>query len=132
VTWMTGRKTLESHIVPSITAAAREAGRPAPRIVAGLPVCVTDDPTAAREAAARIFVVYGGLPNYKRVLDREGAAGPADVAIVGDEQAVEREVRALAAVGVTDFLAPIFPAGENAGASMQRSRELLRSLVGKV
>jgi len=132
ITWMTGRKTLASHVVPSVTAAAREAGRPAPRIVAGLPVCVTDDPAAAREAAARIFVVYGGLPNYKRMLDREGAAGPADVAIVGDEQAVERELRALAAVGVTDFLAPIFPSGNNAGASMQRTRELLRSLVGTI
>jgi F420-dependent oxidoreductase-like protein len=132
VTWMTGRKTLETHVVPSITSAASAAGRPAPRIVAGLPVCVTDDPAAAREAAARFFVVYGGLPNYRRMLDREGAAGPADVAIVGDEQAVERELRALAAAGATDFLAAIFPAGDNAGASIQRTRELLRSLVGKI
>src|SRR5580658_2633572 len=41
VTWMTGPKTLERQVVPRITAAAAEAGRPGPRVIAGLPVCVT-------------------------------------------------------------------------------------------
>ena len=42
------------------------------------------------------------------MLDREGAAGPADVAIVGDEATVEKQVRALADAGVTEFVASIF------------------------
>jgi len=110
-TWMTGLKTVETHIVPSITAAAKEAGRPAPRIVVGLPVCVTDDVAAGREAAAKAFAMYGGLPNYRRMLDKEGAAGPADVAIVGNEAQVETQIRALAGTGATDMVAPIFPTG---------------------
>ena len=132
VTWMTGPKTIESHVVPGITAAAKEAGRPAPRVVVGLPVCVTEDIAAARDAAGKIFAVYNGLPNYKRMLDKEGAAGPADVAIVGNEAQVEAQIRAVASAGATDFLAPIYPAGPDALASMARTRALLKSLVGKV
>jgi len=132
VTWMTGAKTIETHIVPKLTAAAHEAGRPAPRIAAGLPIAVTDDVAAAKERAAKAFVVYGQLPNYRRVLDREGVEGPADVSIVGDEASVERQLRALASAGVTDFFAPMFPVGDDAQASLARTRALLQSLVGKI
>ena len=118
--------------MPSITVAAKEAGRPAPRVAVGLPVCVTDDAAAAREAAAKFFVVYGQLPNYKRMLDKEGVAGPADVAIVGNEQQVEQHIRAVASAGGTELFGAIFPSGADASASMQRTRALLKSLVGKV
>ncbi len=131
-TWMTGPKTIETHVVPGITAAAREAGKPAPRIVVGLPIAVSEDVAAAREAAGKAFRMYGGLPNYKRMLDKEGAAGPADVAIVGNEAQVEQQIRALASAGATDFVAPIFPVGPDAAASLARTRALLRSLIGKV
>jgi alkanesulfonate monooxygenase SsuD/methylene tetrahydromethanopterin reductase-like flavin-dependent oxidoreductase (luciferase family) len=129
---MTGPKTVETHIAPGITAAARDAGRPAPRIVVGLPIAVCDDPAVAKAAAAGAFAVYGGLPNYRRMLDKEGAAGPADVAIVGDEAEVERQLRVVANTGATDFLAAVFPAGADARASLARTRALLQSLVGKV
>ena len=105
VTWCTGPATLASHIVPTITSAADEAGRPAPRVVATLPVCVTDDAAGARERAAAVFAIYGQLPSYRAMLDREGAAGPADVAIVGSAAEVSESVAALADVGVTDFVA---------------------------
>ena len=132
ITWMTGAKTVATHVVPSITAAAKEAGRPAPRVVVGLPICVADDTTAARATAAGYFAMYGTLPNYKRMLDKEGAAGPADVAIVGDEAAVERQIRDIASAGATDLLAAVFPSGGDAGASIARTRALLKSLIGKV
>ena len=132
VTWMTGPKTIETHVVPGITAAAREAGKPAPRVVVGLPIAVSDDVAAAREAAGKAFRMYGGLPNYKRMLDKEGAAGPADVAIVGNEAQVEQQIRALASAGATDFVAPVFPVGPDATASLARTRALLRSLIGRV
>jgi len=35
-----------------------------------------------------VFAIYGQLPSYRAMLDREGAAGPGDVAIVGDEDTV--------------------------------------------
>jgi F420-dependent oxidoreductase-like protein len=132
ITWMVGRKTLESHIVPRITKAAEAAGRPRPRIVVGLPIAVVDDVQAAREKAARSFHVYGTLPNYQRVLEKEGASGPADVAIVGNESQVEQQLRDLASAGATDFLAGMFPVGDDAPASLTRTRSLLRSLIGKI
>jgi alkanesulfonate monooxygenase SsuD/methylene tetrahydromethanopterin reductase-like flavin-dependent oxidoreductase (luciferase family) len=97
-----------------------------------LPVAVTDDVAAAKARAAEVFVVYGQLPNYRRVLDRGDAAGPADVAIVGDEASVERQIRELASTGATDFFGALFPVGEDAKGSLARSRALLQSLVGKV
>src|SRR5439155_234331 len=80
------------------------ARRPAPRVVVGLPVAVTRDVAAARASAARGFQIYGALPSYRRMLDLEGAAGPDDVAIVGDESAVGEELDRLAEAGATDFL----------------------------
>jgi F420-dependent oxidoreductase-like protein len=132
ITWMTGPKTLESHVVPRLSKAAESAGRPKPRVVVGLPVAVTDDPAGAREKAARSFQIYGTLPNYKRVLDLEGAGGPADVAIVGTEAEVERQIRALASAGATDYAAAMFPVGDDAQASLARTRECMKGLVGKV
>ncbi|WP_336212769.1 TIGR03564 family F420-dependent LLM class oxidoreductase [Nonomuraea sp. LPB2021202275-12-8] len=108
VLWMTGPKTVAEHIAPTINAAAAEAGRERPRIVCTLPVSVTDDPDAARARANEIFAVYGQLPSYRAMLDREGAAGPGDVAIVGDESAVRAQIEGLAEAGATDFVAAIF------------------------
>ena len=111
-TWMTGPETLAQHVVPTITAAAEGAGRPAPMIGAGFPVCVTDDPGAARAAAADTFAIYGTLPSYRAMLDREGAAGPADIAMVGDEAAVREQIEAVGAIGVTEFIASVFGSRE--------------------
>ena len=125
ITWMTGPATLASHTVPVIAAAAQKAGRPAPRIVTSLPVCVTADVDAARQRAARDFQVYGFLPSYRAMLDREGAEGPADVAIVGDEATVEKQVRALADAGVTEYVASIFGNRDE----RTQTRALLKSLL---
>jgi 5,10-methylenetetrahydromethanopterin reductase len=123
---MTGPATVRDYIVPTITAAAQAAGRPAPRVVCTLPVCVTDDPDAARARAAKVFAIYGQLPSYRSMLDREGAAGPADVAIVGDEDSVASQIAALSDYGVTDFVAGEFGKGHDA----ERTRALLRALTG--
>ncbi|OAA24503.1 F420-dependent oxidoreductase, MSMEG_4879 family [Frankia sp. EI5c] len=125
VLWMTGPRTIREHIVPTIQAAATAAGRPAARVVAVLPVAVTDDADAARDRAAREFKIYGRLPSYRAMLDREGAAGPADVALIGDEEAVRGRIAELAGAGVTDFVAARFSAPDAA-----RTRALLRDLAG--
>lgn len=105
VTWCTGYETLKSHTIPTITAAAEAAERPAPRVVAALPVCVTDDAAGARERAAATFAMYGMLPSYRAMLDREGVAGPADIAIVGSAAEVAERIASFAEIGVTDFVA---------------------------
>ena len=125
ILWMTGPATVRDHIVPTITEAAAAAGRPAPRVACILPVCVTSDPDGARERAARVFAIYGELPSYRAMLDREGATGPGDVAIVGDEDAVGTQIRFLAEAGVTDFVAGEYGRGEDA----TRTRTFLRSLL---
>jgi F420-dependent oxidoreductase-like protein len=125
VLWMTGPATVRDHVVPVITAAAQDAGRPSPRVVCLLPVCVTDDPDGARERAARVFAIYGDLPSYRAMLDREGAAGPADVAIVGEEDAVAAQIGQLAEAGVTDFVAAEY----TIGADGTRTRAFLRTLL---
>lgn len=123
-TWMTGPKTIESHIGPVIRAAAEEAGRPEPRIVCGLPICLTDDAAGARETIGKTLQVYGMLPSYRAMLDREGVEGPADLSIVGDEGALRAAIQQLRDVGVTDFNAAVIEAG---GASTSEMLDLLQS-----
>jgi F420-dependent oxidoreductase-like protein len=125
ITWMTGPETLSTYTVPTITAAANEAGRPAPRICAGFPVCVTDEADAARTLAAEQFQIYGQLPSYRAMLDREGAGTPADIAIVGDEATVEAAIRHLDAAGVTDLVANEFGNPDE----RKRTRAVLSSFV---
>jgi 5,10-methylenetetrahydromethanopterin reductase len=126
ITWMTGPRTIEEHTGPALRKAAADAGNPEPRIACGLPVCVTDDVDAARERAAKTYAIYGQLPSYRAMLDREGAAGPADVAILGDEETVAARIRALADAGVTDFAASEF--GSSAD-ERTRTRTVLQSLL---
>jgi F420-dependent oxidoreductase-like protein len=127
VLWMTGPATVRDYVVPAITAAAQNAGRPAPRVVCNLPVCVTDDVPAARAAADKIMAIYAQLPSYRAMLDKEGAAGPGDVAIAGDEDSVAAQVLALADAGVTDFVAVEY----GRGPEKQRTRDLLKSLIAR-
>jgi F420-dependent oxidoreductase-like protein len=130
ITWMTGTKTLREHTIPRLQEAASAAGRPQPRVVVGLPIAVTKDVAAARSTAAQLFQIYGTLPSYRAMLDREGVEGPADLVIAGDEDDVAAQLQRLAEIGVTDFLAAVFPVGEDAGASMLRTRRLLRQCAG--
>jgi F420-dependent oxidoreductase-like protein len=123
--WMTGAKTVANHVAPRICGAAEAAGRPSPKIVCALPVAVTDDPDGAREAAATTFAVYGTLPSYRAMLDAEGAEGPGDVAIVGDEETVAAGLRELADAGVTEFSASCFGDEE----TIRRTIEVLRGLA---
>lgn len=112
-TWMGGLAFLRDVAIPTITEAARAAGRDAPRIIAGLPICVTDNPQAARSNAAKVYEVYGRLPSYRATLDRGGAGGPEEIAVIGSEEEVRAQIGEFATAGVTDFNAAIFaPPGE--------------------
>ncbi|MER0449898.1 TIGR03564 family F420-dependent LLM class oxidoreductase [Streptomyces sp. Edi4] len=126
ITQFTGPRTVADHVVPTITRAASRAGRPAPRVVVGVSVCVTHDPAARRALLGNIYsaVGTGGEPSYRAMLEREGVATAVDVAITGDEARVERELRRYADAGATEFMATLFGTEqENA-----RSLELIASL----
>jgi F420-dependent oxidoreductase-like protein len=83
VLWMTGPRTTAEHVIPTMRAAAERVGRNDPITVAGLPMCLTSNVEAARERAAREYQIYGQLPSYRAMLDREGHAGPASMASAG-------------------------------------------------
>jgi F420-dependent oxidoreductase-like protein len=127
VLWMAPPRAIAEHIAPRLRAAAAAVGRLSPRIVAGLPVAVHDDVSEAREAAAASSAMYAAMPNYQRILERGGAATPADAAIVGNEASVRSQLQSLVDAGATDIWAAIFPVGADKAASMRRTRELLRS-----
>ena len=131
VTWMAGPRTIESHITPRISRAAENTGRAAPRVCVGLPTAVTDDENSGRQKAAESYQRYGELVNYRRVLDIEGVESPAEVAVIGNEASLQRQLETFAEGGATDFVANIFDIpGEPDSA--QRAYEALKSLVGKI
>jgi F420-dependent oxidoreductase-like protein len=132
ITWMADERAIGEHVVPKITAAAESAGRPAPRVISGLPVCVHDDEAAARARAEHAYQVYGQIPTYRRMLDRGAGDGPGDVCIAGDEAAVEAQLRSHADAGVTELAATIFTVGatpDERAASRQRTFDFLASLA---
>lgn len=124
-TWMTGPATLAGHVAPTLRQAAADAGREGQvRVAASLPVSVTDDVDAARKQAAEQFAIYGQLPSYRAMLDREGYAGPEDAAIIGDEDAVRGRLDELSAAGVDEYVAAAFDPSPEGRAS---TRALLRA-----
>jgi len=100
-TWMTGPNTIRDHVAPTIRAAADDAGRPTPQIITSVPVCVTGDPAPALERAASQFEIYGALPSYRAMMDREGVGGPADIALVGSQDEVVDRLHAFFEAGST-------------------------------
>jgi F420-dependent oxidoreductase-like protein len=131
ITWMTGPKTLREHIGPTLRAAAAEAGRPegSVKVAAALPISVTDDGDAARSVAAQQFAMYGHLPSYRAMLDREGYSGPEDAALIGNEDEVRGRLDEVRDAGVDEFVAiPFDPSPE----VRQRSRACLRAWQSRV
>lgn len=125
ITWMTGVSTVASYVVPTITAAAAAAGRPSPRVAVALPVSVTAEVERAKAHVDETYALYATLPSYQAMLEREGAAVPSDIAIVGDEAAVRAGLRRLADAGATDVLAA--PSG--APEERRRTLDLLSAVA---
>jgi 5,10-methylenetetrahydromethanopterin reductase len=129
VTWMVGHNTIANHTVPRIKRAAEAAGRPEPRVIVGLPVCVHDDPAEATAQAVKAFQGYSGLPNYRRQLDAEGLAEAGEIAVTGPENAVTDALAAYFDAGATEIIASVYTAGENRAGSAERTLGLLAELA---
>ncbi len=126
ITWMGGIPYLRDVAVPTMSAAAAKAGRPAPRFVAMVPVLLSRDSAAAKDVVNQTFQAYGGIPSYRATLDRGGAAGPADVALVGTEEELESGLRQFEAAGVTDFVA-VIPRAPGAEATYEWAAAMART-----
>ena len=146
VTWLAGPRTLGEEIIPRLHRAARNraarnraagdsaagdsAGQAAPpRVVAALPVALTPGAGTARRAADEVFARYAGFDNYRRLLAREGAATPGALAVTGTEAGIEKQIRRLADLGVTELWPIIFPVGADPARSRDETRALLRDLA---
>ncbi|MWA02429.1 TIGR03564 family F420-dependent LLM class oxidoreductase [Actinomadura sp. LD22] len=137
VLWMADEKAVGEHVVPRITAAAEAAGRPAPRIVAGVPVCLCrpSEVDAARERANRILGEAEVSPNYQRLLEYGAARDIGDICAAGDEAAIEARLRRFADAGVTDLSVRLLPIGEGRDelvASKERTKEMLAGLAAEL
>ncbi len=118
-----GPRTIREHIAPVMGEAAAKAGRGAPRIIATLPVCITDDEDAVREQVSQGLSMYGKLPSYRAMFDREGVEGPGDLVLAGSEGRVAEALGALAEAGVTDFAASEFVRSRD---EFEKTREFLK------
>ena len=112
VLWMTGPKTISSHIAPTLRAAAAAAGRPEPRVVCSLPICVTGDVDGARARINETLSVYPTLPSYAAMMAREGAIEAADVALLGSHDQVLEQLVELSFAGAEVSAAPAGTADE--------------------
>ena len=152
VTWLAGPRTLGEDIIPRLHRAAENraaengaaengaaenraagngaaAGRPVPRVVAALPVALTPGAETARRTADEVFARYAGFDNYRRLLEREGAATPGALAVTGTEAGIEKQLRRLADLGVTELWPIIFPVGDDPVRSRRETRAFLRDLA---
>ena len=122
-----GPRTIREHIKPRLFESAAAAGRPTPRIIATLPVCVTADEVGVRARISRNLAMYGELPSYKAMFEREGVVGPGELAIAGSASQVRDAIEAMREAGVTDFAASEFTTSAE---ELQQTRELLTSMAG--
>jgi len=134
VLWMADERAIAEHVVPRITKAAEGAGRPAPRIVAGVPVglCRADEVEAARDRANRILGHAEFSPNYQRLLEQGDATDVGDIAAFGSEADVERRLRSYADAGATDLSVRVLPIGHGRDdllESGRRTRAFLATLA---
>jgi F420-dependent oxidoreductase-like protein len=135
ILWMADERSIGEHIAPTINAAAESAGRPAPRIVAGIPVCLCgdDEVEAAVARTNRILSEAEISPNYQTLLERGDARSVGDLLAAGSEAMIEQRLRSFAAAGVTDVSVRVVPIGNGRDeliASSRRTRDYLASLEG--
>jgi 5,10-methylenetetrahydromethanopterin reductase len=123
VLWMTGPRTVRDYVRPALHEASSAGQRPTPRIIVGIPVLCTDDPTAGRALAAEKF---GLQPSYRIMLDREGLSGPEDLAIIGDRDTIGHRLQELFDAGADEILCSEF----GAEADVQRTRAAVSELIG--
>ena len=134
ILWMADERAIGGHVVPKITAAATEAGRPAPRVVAGVPValCANDEVDELREWTNQVLGHAEYSPNYQRLLEEGDARDVGDVLAAGDEAAVAARLRSFRDAGVTDLAVRVVPFGKDGAArleSKRRSEAFCASLV---
>jgi F420-dependent oxidoreductase-like protein len=133
ILWMADERAIGEHVLPRITKAAAEVGRPSPRIVAGVPValCHDDEVADARAWANQVLGHAEYSPNYQRLLEHGDATDVGDVLAAGDETAVVDRLRSFRDAGVTDLAVRVLPLGGDRAARIE-SRERVSSFLASL
>jgi F420-dependent oxidoreductase-like protein len=133
ILWMADERAIGEHVLPRITKAAAEVGRPSPRIVAGVPValCPDDEVADARAWANQVLGHAEYSPNYQRLLEHGDATDVGDVLAAGDETAVVDRLRSFRDAGVTDLAVRVLPLGGDRAARIE-SRERVSSFLASL
>jgi len=126
ITAATGPRGLAEHVVPSITKAASDAGRPPPRIVSAVVACITDDADAARGRIAATSKPYATMPAFIAMLEREGVASQVDLGLIGDEATARAQAQRFIDAGATELAIREAPGTPE---EAERTRAFLRSLL---
>ena len=127
ILWMADERAIADHVVPRITKAAAGAGKPAPRVVAGVPValCDNDEVNEARAFANKMLGHAEFCPNYQQLLERGDATDVGDILAAGDESAVLARLRAFRDAGTTDLASAPSQSGADRAARLEsRNRTL--------
>lgn len=137
ILWMADERAIGSHVVPKLTRAAEAAGRLAPRVVAGIPVCLCgdDEVDVAVERTNRILAEAETSPNYQRLLEEGDARAIGDILAAGSESTIEQRLRSFADAGVTDLSFRVVPIGEGRDelvASYRRTRDFVAALAARL
>ncbi len=137
ILWLADERAIGSHIAPTLTSAAEAAGRPAPRVVAGIPVCLCadDEIDVAVARTNRVLSEAEVSPNYQALLERGDARQVGDILAAGSESTIEKRLRAFADAGTTDVSIRVVPIGNGRDelvASSKRTRAYLASLSGTI
>ncbi len=137
ILWLADERAIETHVAPVLAAAATAAGRPTPRIVAGVPVCLcgADQVEVAVARANRVLSESEVSPNYQKLLDHGDARTVGDILAAGSEDAIRRRLQAFADAGATDVSLRVVPIGDSREeklASSRRTREFVASLAGSI
>ena len=136
ILWLADERAIGGHVVPALVRASEAAGRPMPRVVAGVPVCLCrdDEIPAAVERTNRILAEAEVSPNYQKLLDHGDAKNVGDILAAGSEATIDKRLQAFADAGVTDLSVRVVPIGEGRDeliASSKRTRELLAALAAR-
>jgi F420-dependent oxidoreductase-like protein len=130
ILWLADERAVGEHVVPRITRAAAAAGRPAPRVVTGVPValCRNDEVDAARSSANRALGHSEYCENYQRLLERGDAKSEGDILAAGDESAIRARLRAFQDAGTTDLAVRVLPLGADRASRIESRRRTLEFL----
>jgi F420-dependent oxidoreductase-like protein len=134
ILWMADERAIASHVVPTITRAAADSGRPAPRVIAGVPICLCaeDEIDVAVARANRVLSESEISPNYQRLLEHGDARQVGDILAAGRESSIEKRLQSFVDAGTTDISIRVVPIGDSREErleSMQRTRAFLASLA---